>query len=176
MTLKFPTEFSIRKINSSNPYPGIKAFTAAVLGGITNAPGVVVGAPLVRQISVDDRYFDVFGVPVLTGRGFRSDEFDSASRAILIDETFARNTFGDSNPLGRRLSYLSPAEATAADVTAAEIWYEIVGVVADRPSHPYRGSVFHPAAPGGGSRPADPAATAAVGMDPLPLAEHRLAG
>ncbi|WP_231596554.1 IS21 family transposase [Synechococcus sp. CBW1108] len=35
---------------------------------------------------------------------------------------------------------------------------------------------LHPAAPGGGSRPADPAATAAVGMDPLPLAEHRLAG
>ena len=35
---------------------------------------------------------------------------------------------------------------------------------------------LHPAAPGGGSRPADPVATAAVGMDPLPLAEHRLAG
>jgi hypothetical protein len=34
---------------------------------------------------------------------------------------------------------------------------------------------LHPAAPGSGSRPADPAATAAVGMDPLPLAEHRLA-
>jgi len=34
---------------------------------------------------------------------------------------------------------------------------------------------LHPAAPGGGSRPADPVATAAVGMDPLPLAEHRLA-
>jgi putative ABC transport system permease protein len=113
------------------------------------AAGIVVGAPLVRQISVDDRYFDVFGVPVLTGRGFRSDEFDSASRAVLIDATFARNTFGDTNPLGRRLSYLSPAEATAANVTAAETWYEIVGVVADRPSHPYRGSVFHAAAPGG---------------------------
>ena len=31
---------------------------------------------------------------------------------------------------------------------------------------------LHPAAPGGGSRPADPVATAAVGMDPRPLAEH----
>ena len=35
---------------------------------------------------------------------------------------------------------------------------------------------LHPAAPGGGSRPADPVETAAVGMDPRPLAEHRLAG
>jgi hypothetical protein len=35
---------------------------------------------------------------------------------------------------------------------------------------------LHPTAAGGGSRPADPAAAAAVGMDPLPLAEHRLAG
>ena len=36
--------------------------------------------------------------------------------------------------------------------------------------------VLHPQAPGGGSRPADPAAAAATGADPLPLAEHRLAG
>jgi hypothetical protein len=36
--------------------------------------------------------------------------------------------------------------------------------------------VLRAQAPGGGSRPADPVATAAVGMDPLPLAEHRLAG
>ncbi len=34
---------------------------------------------------------------------------------------------------------------------------------------------LHPAAAGGGSRPADPAAATAVGMDQLPLAEHRLA-
>jgi hypothetical protein len=36
--------------------------------------------------------------------------------------------------------------------------------------------VFRPAAPGGGSRPADPVAVAADGADALPLAEHRLAG
>ena len=35
--------------------------------------------------------------------------------------------------------------------------------------------VLHPAAPGGGSRPADPAAAAAAGADPFPLAEPRLA-
>ena len=35
--------------------------------------------------------------------------------------------------------------------------------------------VLRPAAPGGGSRPADPAAAAAAGTDPLPLAKHRLA-
>jgi ABC-type antimicrobial peptide transport system permease subunit len=27
-------------------------------------------------------------------------------------------------------------------------WYEIVGVIADRPAHPYGGSVFHPVDPG----------------------------
>jgi hypothetical protein len=36
--------------------------------------------------------------------------------------------------------------------------------------------VLHPTAAGGGSCPADPAAAAATGADPLPLAEHRLAG
>ena len=36
--------------------------------------------------------------------------------------------------------------------------------------------VLRPAAPGGGSRPADPDAAAAAGMDPLPLAEPRCAG
>ena len=36
--------------------------------------------------------------------------------------------------------------------------------------------VLRPAAPGGGSRPADPVAAAAAGTDQLPLAEPRLAG
>jgi hypothetical protein len=36
--------------------------------------------------------------------------------------------------------------------------------------------VLRAKAPGGGGRPADPVAAAAAGADPLPLAEHRLAG
>lgn len=105
----------------------------------SDKPGLQIGVPLAQQLSIDDKYFEVFEVPVLTGRGFRSGESSDASRAVLVNATFARDVFGDANPLGRRLSYERAAEGP---------WYEIVGVVADRPAHPFSGSVFHAAGDG----------------------------
>lgn len=103
--------------------------------------GLQIGVPLVRRISVDDQYFEVFDMSVLTGRRFSAGEFNETSRAVLINATFAQDIFGDLNPLGHRISYVGPPAAQAENDEAP--WYEIVGVVADRPAHPYGGSVFH---------------------------------
>jgi putative ABC transport system permease protein len=108
-----------------------------------DAAGLQIGVPLVRQIGVDDRYFDVFGISVLTGRAFATGESSETSRAVLINATFAHDVFGRANPLGNRISYVRPPAERTANPEADETWYEIVGVVADRPAHPYGGSVFH---------------------------------
>jgi len=124
--------------------------------GTGEEPGLQIGAPLVRQIGVDDQYFEVFDVSLLAGRGFRTGESSERSRAVLVNATFARDVLGDANPLGHRIRYRrSPAEQ-AANPFDAEPWYEIVGVVADRPAHPYGGSVFHASA----GVPAHPASIA----------------
>jgi predicted permease len=95
---------------------------------------VQIGMPQAQSVAIDEDYLDVFDIDVLTGREFAPGEYRSDARSVLINATFARQAFGDANPLGRRISFGIDTER-----------YEIVGVIADRPAHPYSGSVFHPA-------------------------------
>ncbi|MGD8339794.1 MAG: ABC transporter permease [Gammaproteobacteria bacterium] len=106
---------------------------------------VTVGALQARSVRIDDRYLDAFDFELLTGREFEPPEYSSQSRSVLVNATFAETVFPGLNPLGRRLTYASGADRTGRSPNQAEAWFEIVGVVADRPAHPYRGSVFHPA-------------------------------
>jgi putative ABC transport system permease protein len=114
------------------------------LAATADEPALPIGVPLVKQISVDEPYFDVLEVQLLTGRRFRAGESSRTSRAVLIDATFAEDVFGDTNPLGRRIIY-GAATSGQGRSYSDEGWYEIVGVVADRPANPYGGSVFHAA-------------------------------
>lgn len=112
------------------------------LVGAEIASGVSVGTPMLRRIAIDDRYLETYGVDLLAGRSFAAGEFRSDSRSVLINATMAEDVFPGTNPLGRRIAYASPGTSQRATGQAAT-WYEIVGVVADRPAHPYGGSVFH---------------------------------
>jgi len=60
--------------------PGIKAFTAAVLGGIGNIPGAVVGGLVLGEIETLAGTF----LPVLTGGAFGTEYKDVLAFLILI--------------------------------------------------------------------------------------------
>jgi putative ABC transport system permease protein len=76
-------------------------------------------------VSVDPRFFDVVGRPVVRGRALTTADAELGTRAVLVNETFVDAVLGGRNPIGRRLRFWSNVEPTA------ESWYEIVGVVPD---------------------------------------------
>jgi len=96
-------------------------------------PFVIEGRPLTdgpfhggsawRYISY--RYFDVFKIPIVRGRGFTVRDDDAAPFVALINESFARRFFPKENPVGQRLSI---GKGTP---TFGEPAREILGVVAD---------------------------------------------
>ena len=76
-------------------------------------------------VSVDPRFFDVVGAPVLRGRALTTADAEHRTRAVLVNETFVAEVLGGRNPIGRRFRFASTGEP------AAESWYDIVGVVPD---------------------------------------------
>jgi putative ABC transport system permease protein len=72
--------------------------------------------------------FDVFDVPVLSGRGFADADVLGGATAVIVDQTFVDRVAGGANVIGRRVRY---AGRRGADGQAGEPgrWFEIVGVV-----------------------------------------------
>jgi putative ABC transport system permease protein len=95
----------------------------------------------VRANQVDRAFFAVFDVPALAGRTFDGRDFGAAATAI-VDQTFARQVVGDGNAIGRRV------RPVAAPGSEAGPWYEIVGIVPDRPANTSQGRMYVPALPG----------------------------
>jgi predicted permease len=76
-------------------------------------------------VSVDPRFFDVVGAPVISGRALTTADAEHRTRAVLVNAFFVDQVMGGRNPIGRRLRFSSTREPTAAS------WYHIVGVVPD---------------------------------------------
>jgi putative ABC transport system permease protein len=94
------------------------------------------------QSGVDSRYFDVLGVPAITGRTFDGVDPLAAAATVVVDRTFARRAFGDATPVGRRL------RRAGSDGAPRGPWLEIVGVVNDLQERPLDartlGTLYHP--------------------------------
>jgi putative ABC transport system permease protein len=84
-----------------------------------------VGGYCAGVVSVDPRFFDVAGAPVISGRALTTADAEHRTRAVLVNEFFVAQVMGGLNPIGRRLRFSSNPEPTA------ESWYDIVGVVPD---------------------------------------------
>jgi putative ABC transport system permease protein len=69
-------------------------------------------------------YFATYGTPFLAGRDFSARD-QAGSSVAIINETAARDSFGNENPIGRHIS-LSHITLTKGDKT-----FEVVGVVGD---------------------------------------------
>ena len=73
---------------------------------------------------VTDDYFETIGIPIRRGRSLRPDDLRAgAPSVIVVNETFAKRTFGDENPIGHRVSGWTRDSFPE--------WREVVGVAAD---------------------------------------------
>jgi putative ABC transport system permease protein len=119
----------------------------------------------VRANQVDRNFFAVFDVAALAGRTF--DGRDSGAAAtVIVDQTFVRQVFGDDNPLGRRVR---PVPAPRAE---AGPWYEIVGIVPDRPSNTSQGRMYVSAPPGVGGSAGTLHLAVRAGRDPAAMSRR----
>ncbi len=84
-----------------------------------------VGCDYAKVVSVDPRFFDVVGAPVIRGRALTTADAEHRTRAVLVNGVFVAQVLGGRNPIGRRFHFSQQGEPTA------ESWHEIVGVVPD---------------------------------------------
>lgn len=112
-------------------FPGVESSAQAALvplggwgwGNGIKAPGTRNAGreyAYCAENSVSPGYFRTIGVPLLAGREFTPNDRAAASKVAILNQSFARFVFEDSNPIGRHIEIGS----TGTDA-------EIVGVVKD---------------------------------------------
>jgi len=114
--------------------PGVEsaAFTSAIpMDYATTTAFHVAGAPITDEASapvaqwysVTPDYFRVLRIRLLHGRAFTDDDRPDSPRVAIVNATFARQAFGSSDPIGRRIKF--------GDLDGPRPWLTVVGVVAD---------------------------------------------
>jgi putative ABC transport system permease protein len=117
--------------------PGVQAAAASCYLPLEGGLGlgfVIEGRPLTNGpvhggagwAYVTPRFFDVFKVPVVRGRGFTERDDAGAPGVVLINEAFARQFWPKQDPIGQRLR-VGVGMGAAFD----EPPREIVGIVRD---------------------------------------------
>ena len=79
-----------------------------------------------RQVS--PRYIETMGITLLKGRGFQPQDRPGASPVALVNEAFAKSTFPNQDPIGKRFHLGVPAELQEEGDEVGP-WFTIVGVV-----------------------------------------------
>ena len=112
--------------------PGVKAASFAacgILAGSESTSGIHVRGPQARveqgtyqHDSIEPGYLGAVGLPVLAGRDFVAADRAGQPPVALVSASFAREIFGDTDPVGRVFGY--DTEPSAKDWT-------VVGVVPD---------------------------------------------
>ena len=113
--------------------PGIRAAAVGTLMPLTGRNrGVVMavtGVPKragqdrgIRVNEITDRYFDVVGIGLISGREFNPRDRAGSPRVAILNQTAVRAFFDSATPIGRRVSF--PGQRVEDE-------YEIVGVVRD---------------------------------------------
>jgi putative ABC transport system permease protein len=99
--------------------------------------------PWTNYAGVMDNYADVVGTHLLRGRWFDARDHANSEPVVVIDQTFAREVFPESDPIGREIMVGNPESPDTR-------WRTIVGitepVVLDELDDPERVAVFVPLA------------------------------
>jgi predicted permease len=125
--------------------PGVRSVTASTNGlysGTESADMIRVdgvSSPNHDDDNTNDdqvgpNYFTTIGVPIVTGRDISQQDFSSAARVAVVNETFAKFYFGQRNPLGHKI-YMQDSEHPNQPP------YDIVGVARDVRDHDVRTAV-----------------------------------
>ena len=79
-----------------------------------------------QRLSADNRvvspnYYEVMGIPLLRGRAFTEQDTTGQPGVIIINEAMARRTWGDEDPIGKRIIvYLAGREFPVSVVGVVE--------------------------------------------------------
>ena len=60
-------------------------------------------APEVTMMTIDPRYFDTVGLPLIRGRGLTDEDGMTGRESAVINQQFARLHFPNEDPIGRRI-------------------------------------------------------------------------
>jgi putative ABC transport system permease protein len=94
---------------------GLGKWATIVVEGYASRPGENLD---LHHASVSPGYFDLLRIPLLAGRDFRAEDNETAPRAMIVNESFARRFFDGRDPVGHRVQVYSKP-------------FEIVGMVKD---------------------------------------------
>ena len=127
--------------------PAVRVEVEGVAAGAASSPGHEV-----RADRVAPGFFDVYGVPVLTGRRLGPGDLGPGAAAVVVNRGFVRQFLGGGGALGRRVRYVAGDDDGDSPAELGR-WYEIVGVVDDFPARELEpglapGKLYHAAAPG----------------------------
>ena len=120
------------------PIPGVKGVTIASdlpASGLGNVAIHIEGQQESRSneqntaadVIVTSDYFQVVGVPILSGRAFNDRDDATAPRVVVVNQQFVHKYFQDRDPVGKQIQLDIPKVPPA--------WSQIVGVVADAKSY-----------------------------------------
>ena len=118
--------------------PGVRGASASLSGLFTRetwrnaitVPGFVPRSgvtPRTLANSVTARYFDVMRIAVLRGRGFTDDDHETSPKVAIVNQTFARQFFGETDPIGKRVGLCSSDPCGSS----AKRMMQIVGMTED---------------------------------------------
>jgi predicted permease len=106
----------------SYSYSGILAGSESVSDIFVRDPRARLHQWKSQHDSVSSGYFSVVGIPLLRGREFAEVDRAGSQQVALVNASFAREVFGDLDPIG---------QALGSDVAPSKTDRTIVGVVAD---------------------------------------------
>ena len=105
-------------------------FTRGTWGNVIAVEGLVPRSGVTPRSfanAITPRYFEVMQIAVLRGRGFTDADHERAAKVAVINETFARQFFANTDPLGKRVELCSSDPCKPVP----EEMMEIVGVTED---------------------------------------------
>ncbi len=80
------------------------------------------------SIMCSEGYFQTLDRPLLRGRLFTQRDIESASHVVVVNLTFAREHFGEANPVGHQVRF---SDYETLKDWPREPYFEIIGAVAD---------------------------------------------
>jgi len=90
----------------------------------------------VRHGIVGLGFFDVFSVPIATGRAFEASDTLAGANRVVVNRVFAEQVLGGGNVLGRRIRTVTRRPGDPSSEIETGPWLEVVGVVANFGTQP----------------------------------------
>ncbi|MEM6794136.1 MAG: ABC transporter permease [Acidobacteriota bacterium] len=142
-------EPEVLAVAASTSVPGRGPWSRIEVEGVELVSETILESrDIVQSNAIDPSFFEVYDAAILVGRGLERGDEASASRPLVVSQTFVDLLLGETNPLGRRLRYTHAIDGEPLDPAKMQTWFEIVGVVEDFPAHGARGTIYHPRTPG----------------------------